>query len=444
MLLLFSNNAQTTLAGPIASNATTLNVAAGTGSEFPTPISGQQYFVITLNDQATELQREIVWVTARSGDTLTILRAQEGTAARAWLAGDVVANWWTAGQAAAMIQVSQLQIQATNFGIDGGTLNNLFVTLTPIPASLASIAGAPIRIKVGTTNTANTTLTINGLAATTVFLQGGLNNTSLPAGSIIGGQIYEFTYVNGVGFEVSTPKAILSTANPWAASQTMANNNFWSGYSSSAVSLPLIGIDSSNQTTLFAGATGNSAWRVLTSNAVTNLLYISATGANGGLHSVGGFTADTGNIVVTAGNVTASGTVSGVALAAGSSGITSTSGSTGTGDQHRVPTLADFGSAIASGTSGWFTLPAFGMPNNEIIVQFGSVGVPGAPTVNGSYSLPRSYPTNHAAVVISYGSNVPPSTGAIGAQPATLSTFTATNTSPNALSNGCFYISIGW
>ena len=96
-LLIFANNAQSTLSGPIASTATSLNVAAGTGNEFPLPGVGQ-YFVMTLNDQATKLQREIVWVTARSGDTMTIVRGQEGTSALAWLANDIAANWWTAGR----------------------------------------------------------------------------------------------------------------------------------------------------------------------------------------------------------------------------------------------------------------------------------------------------------------------------------------------------------
>jgi hypothetical protein len=38
--LLFANNATTTLAGGIASNATSFNVAAGTGALFPSPATG--------------------------------------------------------------------------------------------------------------------------------------------------------------------------------------------------------------------------------------------------------------------------------------------------------------------------------------------------------------------------------------------------------------------
>ncbi|EFG3743345.1 hypothetical protein BOU83_005090, partial [Escherichia coli] len=44
----------------------------------------------TIVDAATGLQFEIVTVTAVVGDVLTVQRAQEGTAARAWSAGDML------------------------------------------------------------------------------------------------------------------------------------------------------------------------------------------------------------------------------------------------------------------------------------------------------------------------------------------------------------------
>jgi hypothetical protein len=103
-LFLFSNNASTTLAAPITNAATSLTVSSGTGAEFPNPSSGQQ-FAATLNDAATGLLTEIVYCTAISGDNFTtIIRAQEGTSALAWLTGDLIANLLTAGQMAAMVQ----------------------------------------------------------------------------------------------------------------------------------------------------------------------------------------------------------------------------------------------------------------------------------------------------------------------------------------------------
>ena len=86
-LNLFTNNAATTLASGILSGATSLTVAAGTGALFPNPTAGQ-YFYCTLANNAGTV--EIVKVTARSTDTFTITRGQDGTSAVAWNTGDKV------------------------------------------------------------------------------------------------------------------------------------------------------------------------------------------------------------------------------------------------------------------------------------------------------------------------------------------------------------------
>jgi len=106
-VFLFANNASSTLAAPISNAATSVTLAAGTGALFPNPSAGQQ-FSLTFNDTATGLLTEIVYCTARTSDVLTIARAQEGTVAQNWLAGDLAANLFTAGQAAAMQQSAGL------------------------------------------------------------------------------------------------------------------------------------------------------------------------------------------------------------------------------------------------------------------------------------------------------------------------------------------------
>jgi hypothetical protein len=87
MTLKFTNNASADLTGPIISSDTQLTVQSGTGDRFPSLSTGE-YFFATLIDQTGVL--EIVKVTARSGDTLTIVRGQDGTTARAYFAGDRV------------------------------------------------------------------------------------------------------------------------------------------------------------------------------------------------------------------------------------------------------------------------------------------------------------------------------------------------------------------
>ena len=84
---LFANNATSTLASGISDTALSLTVASGHGARFPNPTGGD-YFLATL--EKSNGTREIVKVTARATDTLTIERAQEGTTAAAFSTGDTV------------------------------------------------------------------------------------------------------------------------------------------------------------------------------------------------------------------------------------------------------------------------------------------------------------------------------------------------------------------
>lgn len=72
------NNASTTVPAAISSTDTTITVASGTGSRFPVLGAGD-FFYSTLVDVNGNL--EIVKVTARTDDVMTVTRAQEGTLA---------------------------------------------------------------------------------------------------------------------------------------------------------------------------------------------------------------------------------------------------------------------------------------------------------------------------------------------------------------------------
>lgn len=85
MPALFKNNASALLAASISNTATTIVVSAGIGNSFPSP-SGTSYFYGTLFDSAGNY--EIVKCTARVTDTLTVVRAQDGTNPLAFAAGD--------------------------------------------------------------------------------------------------------------------------------------------------------------------------------------------------------------------------------------------------------------------------------------------------------------------------------------------------------------------
>jgi hypothetical protein len=88
-IMLFANNAYSALDGAISNSATTVNLTTGTGSRFPA-ISGGNYFYATLvgtDSNGVENAWEVVKVTARVADALTVVRAQDGTAAAAWPSG---------------------------------------------------------------------------------------------------------------------------------------------------------------------------------------------------------------------------------------------------------------------------------------------------------------------------------------------------------------------
>ena len=91
MAQLFANNAASAMLNNISNVALSLQLVASGGTKFPA-ITGGDYFLVTLSKVAggTETDIEVVRVTARVGDVLTIVRAQEGTTALAYLAGDLV------------------------------------------------------------------------------------------------------------------------------------------------------------------------------------------------------------------------------------------------------------------------------------------------------------------------------------------------------------------
>ncbi len=80
-----ANNAFGTLAAGIDSGATSITLTTGHGARFPFLGAGD-YFYATLIDTSNNL--EIVKCTDRSTDVLTVVRAQEGTTARAYNTGD--------------------------------------------------------------------------------------------------------------------------------------------------------------------------------------------------------------------------------------------------------------------------------------------------------------------------------------------------------------------
>lgn len=87
MAIKFTNNASATLATSINTSVTSIQVASGQGAQFPILAAGD-YFYATLVDSSNNI--EVVKVTARSSDTLTVVRAQDSTTPKAYVAGDKI------------------------------------------------------------------------------------------------------------------------------------------------------------------------------------------------------------------------------------------------------------------------------------------------------------------------------------------------------------------
>lgn len=169
--LVFANNAASTLSGAITSTATTCVLASGTGALFPNPGAGQ-YFVMSFNDAATGQIYEIVWVTARSGDTLTIVRGQEDTSPLSWLAGDFARNQLTAGQMSSLYQTGAYQGQQTTGYFEA--VSTTQVAFVPKGGSIVIIDGVVYSIPSGGFTSGLTNVYVGGvpsqnLASSTVY-----------------------------------------------------------------------------------------------------------------------------------------------------------------------------------------------------------------------------------------------------------------------------------
>jgi len=87
MAVKFSNNATSTLAASINTTVTSISVQSVDAAKFPTLAAGD-WFPVTVVDSAGNM--EIMRCTARSGATLTVSRAQEGTTAKTFVSGSRV------------------------------------------------------------------------------------------------------------------------------------------------------------------------------------------------------------------------------------------------------------------------------------------------------------------------------------------------------------------
>lgn len=292
-----------------------------------------------------------------------------------------------------------------------GSGNVQTVNLSPAVASMSQIVGIPLWIVSVGTNSGASTLNVGQgafpiLTTGTNPLSAGMLAGSVPYGVIFNGSSFILLGSNAVFTDPSTAgiTVVATPTNPFGAN------------------IQLLGNGSTTPNKYIRAFNGKLSF------------------VNSAYSSEIAFLDDTGNFNA-GGNLT-----SGANVIAGGF-LRATRGSTNSGDPNAATVLADFSSLAASATNGWAIIPSFGLTaTNNFILQWGAVSVPANDTIT-TFNLPRAFPNNFAAIVISYGANIPPQAsapGVIGADPANLSQFFATNTSTGGVSNGCHYIAIGW
>lgn len=214
---LYVNNYTSTLAAAITDSSTTIIVTNATG--LPT-ISGSDYYHLTL---AAGGVNEIVKVTARTGTSLTVTRAQESTTAVAWVSGTIISLRPTAASFSSAVTGagSSTDNAVARFdGTGGATLQNSVVTIS----DTGDVAGAA------------------GITASGVVDFGGATSFEIPNGSAptvnVTGQIaLDTTITDHKGLikyytgssemvVIACPTANLTTTDNYVLSYDAASDSF--------------------------------------------------------------------------------------------------------------------------------------------------------------------------------------------------------------------------
>lgn len=279
MTVKLKNNAIGYLASAISASDVTASLTAGNGASFPTLGAGE-YFYATIT--ATSGVFEVVKVTARATDSLSIVRAQESTSALAFAAGALVELRVTA-QAVTDAISDQIDTLETDYFAAAGT-------------------GTAVGLNIGSGKTLNATSGTVLLPAVTVPAQ-------TTDGSVAWDSDNELLTV-GTG---SARKTMVDTDS----TQTLTNKTLTSPVISSITNTGTITLPTSTDTLVGRSTTDTLANKTLTSPTITSPT-ISGSG-----------TATLASITTT-GNVSVGGTLA----------VTSTSTFTGTATHNGATVLA--------------------------------------------------------------------------------------------------------
>jgi hypothetical protein len=212
-ILKYANNATSALKNSINNSVTSIVLNTGGGSLFPSLTAGQAFY-ITILDATTQLIHEILLCTARTTDTLTVIRAQQGTTALAWPASSIVSQLVTASDMVNLVQIDQLQTGIYNFAVATGTGDSLLATIPSNSTTLSNGFNLIVESTAANTGAATLTLTL-GSTSTGSFPIVKYNNTALSANDIPSADYpINLTWVSAWNsFVINNPFTTTSTAN---------------------------------------------------------------------------------------------------------------------------------------------------------------------------------------------------------------------------------------
>lgn len=121
MTVKFSNNATGTLASSITATSTTITLTTGQGALFPALATGE-FFYATLVNSSNAL--EVIKVTARATDVLSVVRGQDNTIAKSYTGGDKLELRPVTAALAALLQDAKDYTDSSAGGLINAHISN--------------------------------------------------------------------------------------------------------------------------------------------------------------------------------------------------------------------------------------------------------------------------------------------------------------------------------